>query len=368
MRQGRKEFGKVRPRERGKGWRIDVRPFGFLYTVSGEHFRRKRDAEFVLGVIQADIRAGKPPADAVARFQPLASKPNLVTHRYAEWLAVKEREVRAGELKPRTAAEYRRYAAEVERFWSGQTLSDVTTGDLREWLTTMAERGLGAKTRRNVLGALRAMLGWARGKRLLAQVPECPKVEVKDKDRRPVVLIDAEDQDAVLAAIPWPARGAFLAMALMGLRPGEVRALEANDVVEGVLRVSKAMNSAAAGAEVGATKTGATRSVPLAEELDAWLRDHPRIAGPLFVNPRTGKRWSHWALRDTWLRACKAAGLEPVPLYSGTKHSMATDAIRRGVQERYVQEVLGHADVRSTRRYAKSGDEQLREVVRRRNR
>lgn len=66
------------------------------------------------------------------------------------------------------------------------------------------------------------------------------------------------------------------------------------------------------------------------------------------------------------MRACKAAEVKQVPLYTGTKHSMATDAIRRGVEERYVQEVLGHSDVRSTRRYAKSGEEHLRRVGRRR--
>ena len=43
---------------------------------------------------------------------------------------------------------------------------------------------------------------------------------------------------------------------------------------------------------------------------------------------------------------------------------MATDAVRRGVSERALQRFLGHADLRSTRRYAKMADEALVTVLR----
>ncbi len=51
-------------------------------------------------------------------------------------------------------------------------------------------------------------------------------------------------------------------------------------------------------------------------------------------------------------------------LYEGTKHSMATDALRRGVSERALQRFLGHASVQSTRRYARLADSALLEVLR----
>ena len=49
-----------------------------------------------------------------------------------------------------------------------------------------------------------------------------------------------------------------------------------------------------------------------------------------------------------WKRACAGVGVR-VSLYEGTKHALATDALKRGVSERQVQEFLGHADARSTR-------------------
>ncbi len=58
-------------------------------------------------------------------------------------------------------------------------------------------------------------------------------------------------------------------------------------------------------------------------------------------NPRTGRPWAHKALQRVWNRAVTDASLPPISLYEGTKHSMATDAIRRGVLERHLQRFLG---------------------------
>jgi integrase len=74
-------------------------------------------------------------------------------------------------------------------------------------------------------------------------------------------------------------------------------------------------------------------------------------------------RWSGTSLRRTWMEACEKVGIE-VGLYVGTKHTFATDAAARGVPERALQTFLGHADVRSTRRYARMADGALLEVLR----
>lgn len=57
-------------------------------------------------------------------------------------------------------------------------------------------------------------------------------------------------------------------------------------------------------------------------------------------------------------------GIAGIKLYEGTKHTMATDAGRRGVSERALQTFLGHSDARSTRRYARMSDEALVSVLR----
>ena len=84
----------------------------------------------------------------------------------------------------------------------------------------------------------------------------------------------------------------------------------------------------------------------------------------MFPNTRTGRRWSQWGLMNRWKTAAESVGAFGVTLYPGTKHTMATDAIRRGAPERSVQAFLVHADVRSTRRYARLSADALVGVLR----
>ena len=88
------------------------------------------------------------------------------------------------------------------------------------------------------------------------------------------------------------------------------------------------------------------------------------MSAPLFVNPRSGNRYAHKALQRIWVQGLEDAGLPHVPLYEGTKHSFATDAIRRGVPGRLLQKFLGHAHPSSTRRYARLADAGLVKVLR----
>ena len=71
----------------------------------------------------------------------------------------------------------------------------------------------------------------------------------------------------------------------------------------------------------------------------------------------------HKALQRVRAKTLEEAEIPHVPLYDGTKHSFATDAIRRGVPERLLQKFLGHAHPESTRRYARLADAALVQVL-----
>jgi len=150
------------------------------------------------------------------------------------------------------------------------------------------------------------------------------------------------------------------------------RALEAADYHDGWLTVDKAVKGKLVSSPVRCTKTGKPKRLPVGEELADWIEQHvPRErrlrSAPLFANPRTGGRYAHKPLGEIWAKAVEAAGLPHVKLYEGTKHSFATDAIRRGVSERLLQRFLGHSSVVSTRRYARLADGALVEVLRARS-
>jgi integrase len=281
---------------------------------------------------------------------------------------VKGREVEAGDRSPTYLRELRRYdRPEGEfSFFKGYSIHGLGYAAIEDWSLWLADRGLSAKTRRNVMGAFRSFLGWLHRRSAIASIPEFLFPAADEHHPR---ILSIEDQDRILEAIPAPERGIFLALARLGLRPGEARALDVADYRDGWLIVDKAVKGSQVSAPIRGTKTRRAKRIPAGEDLVEWIASYVDTRGrlakaPLFINPRTGRRWSHWALRDRWIRAAESVGIADVRLYEGTKHTMATDAVRRGVSERALQTFLGHSDARSTRRYARMSEEALVSVLR----
>jgi integrase len=100
---------------------------------------------------------------------------------------------------------------------------------------------------------------------------------------------------------------------------------------------------------------GIERSVP---------RERRVAGGRLFVNPNTGGAWAETSLKRAWYKACEQVGVR-VSLYTGTKHSTATELRRQGVPLDVIQKFCGHRDPRSTEVYAKLADQALVEAIRR---
>ena len=154
----------------------------------------------------------------------------------------------------------------------------------------------------------------------------------------------------------------------LGLRPGEARALEVPDYRDGWISVNKAVKGKFVSSPIRGTKSGRPKRLPVGEELKSWIEQNVDLASrleraPLFRNPRTGKRYAHKSLQRIRRRLCVTPNFLFVSLYEGTKHSFATDAIRRGVPERLLQKFLGHAHPESTRRYARLADNAVLEVL-----
>jgi integrase len=286
---------------------------------------------------------------------------NLISTRWRRFLEQKEREARDGQITARhlrelRGAEKRGYMA----FLLDRSIFELDFGLLEDWLGWLGETkpDLAPKTRKHALGTVMTFAHWLHRRREIRHVPQAPVVRVPEHS--PVLITDTT-QDAILGAIPEAARGAFYAMALMGLRPGEARGLDARAYADGVLTVAQAAKDRRAEPEIGDTKTRQVRRLPCARELAEWIEAHvpkrARLAGgPMFQNPRgrgAEKRWSGGALERTWARACTAALGRLVPMYEGTRHSFATAALARGESKDRVRAALGHTDQRTTDTYAK---------------
>ena len=112
------------------------------------------------------------------------------------------------------------------------------------------------------------------------------------------------------------------------------------------------------------TKSGKVRYVPLSAgvlQLLAALRaEHPPLGGCVFANPHTGMPFV--SIFHSWDAARQRAGLPELRLHD-LRHSFASFLVNAGRSLYEVQELLGHADIRTTARYAHLSRERLFEAV-----
>jgi integrase len=115
------------------------------------------------------------------------------------------------------------------------------------------------------------------------------------------------------------------------------------------------------------TKSGKIRHVPLSngamevlEKLKLNFIGEPMKDTPIFPNPRTGKPYVNFYY--SWNNARKRAGLKDFRIHD-LRHSFASSLVNAGRSLYEVQELLGHADIKTTSRYAHLSRERLIEAV-----
>lgn len=99
------------------------------------------------------------------------------------------------------------------------------------------------------------------------------------------------------------------------------------------------------------SKSKRMRSVPLNETAMAVLAyfDQGKGTGPLFVSPRSGKRYT--TITKVWFRLRMKAGLPKLRLHD-LRHQYASFLVNSGRTLYEVQQILGHSDPSVTVRYA----------------
>ena len=152
----------------------------------------------------------------------------------------------------------------------------------------------------------------------------------------------------------WPSRrqqaDIVRLLLLTGCRKGEILKLRWSEVDGDRLNLAS-------------TKTG-PRRVWLSQAAQAILASQPRAAGPyVFPSPIHSDKPLSNALHF-WHRARKEAGLDDVRLHD-LRHTVASQAVARGVPLPTVARMLGHADPKMTLRYAHVSDRDLQPAAER---
>lgn len=339
-----------------KTWEVDCRPHGRIESVlfpgstTPVKLVNREMAEEVRRAILRDIRRGVPEQIAVAPFLP---RNWLLEASVERWMKHLEAQVEAGDRSPNYLRRLRDFTGPNGHFASlyGTSIFSIDYGVLEDLAHELQDQ-MSRTSVVHVMSSLRTCLRWvAKRSSGTYQAPEFP--ELRRNEYEPAILAP-EEQNAVLEGIPASKRGAFLAMADLMIRPGEARGLNVEDYdpKRRELHIKHAMKGLTHAAPRGGTKSHDRRLLRVTARLESWIEQYVgaeqrlRAVGPLFANPdgrADDRRFSYYTLVDIWRQAASRAGVGPIGLYNGTKHSTATWLRGSGLHLDEIALALGHS-------------------------
>jgi integrase len=139
-------------------------------------------------------------------------------------------------------------------------------------------------------------------------------------------------------------------LAFTGARKSEIAALRwaEVDLERGYLRL-------------GDSKTGA-KVIPLGAPAIEVLAGLPRIEGSPFVFPAATNGTAFQGVDKVWRKVRAAAGFPTLRIHD-LRHSFASAGLARGDALPVIGKILGHADVKTTSRYAHLADDPVRQAA-----
>ncbi|MBW7995302.1 MAG: site-specific tyrosine recombinase XerD [Candidatus Glassbacteria bacterium] len=258
------------------------------------------------------------------------------------------------------------FAAEAVRAGAGGP-ADIDRALVADYLNELAETGLAASSLSRKLSSIRLYFRFLCGEDVVRSNP-ARKLELPRRGRKLPEVLTLDEIVAMLNEIDTAKAGGLRDRALIelmygtGMRVSEVVGLRLEDI-----RFTEAL-------VIVFGKGGKERVVPLGELALAALGEYIAIERPLldkggggasvFLNRRGGRPVTRMGIWKILQKYARLAGIESRVYPHVFRHSFATHLVENGADLRVVQEMLGHADISTTKIYSHLSSDTLRQVHR----
>jgi len=246
------------------------------------------------------------------------------------------RELKIRNYSPKTLKAYELALRKYLKFVNWEILGQVEEM-VKDFLLYEKEHNIAPKTLNVYLSAVKFFY------RHVVEVPCELDIKFSKTRRRLPVVMSNEEIMAIIRTLANFKHRLIISLAYgAGLRVSEVANLRCGDLdfVQGTIFISN-------------SKNGSDRYTLLPDRLGSELkeyslgRDHYDL---LFLSNRGGKM-STRTLQKIFKIAAKKVGASPFATFHSLRHSFASELLGAGVNLRYIQQLLGHRNIRTTEIY-----------------
>ena len=258
-----------------------------------------------------------------------------------------ENELRLRNYSPKTVKSYRYFLREFLAFQAGQQVKD-SEGAIKTFLLELEHKGASAETRNLCLSALKFYF------RNVMRVSWPIMIRTAKRSQSLPVVLSREEIGRMLAVVKNMKHRLMLGLAYgAGLRVSEVVSLRVGDLDLNELTI-----------HIKQAKGQKDRISVVPEKLVNDLRgivarkeEHDFV----FASERGGILTTRTA-QKVFEHAMKSADINKPATFHSLRHSFATHILENGVDVRYVQELLGHQNIRTTQRYTHVTNPMLKNI------
>jgi integrase/recombinase XerD len=268
---------------------------------------------------------------------------------FPKWLQSKT------DVAPTTYREYNRYTkAYFTPYFGMKDLRKITAGDIEDFINSLPFH-LSLKTKKNVSIALHNFFAYLHRREAIHRIPVFPIITPPEV---PIACISRSDQEKTLEYLKK--HPIFSFMVYHPVRPGEARALKVKDfnLQDMTVHIERAFSLK----ELRSRKNRKDYYLPIAGAFDISVLKNKLPEAFVFTN-QEGRPYKAENIRRIWHKACKKAGTPHIKLYNGTRHSTATDALKKTSSLYLVSKLLGHSSMKMTEKYARHDVEILRGIT-----
>lgn len=258
----------------------------------------------------------------------------------------------------RTANKDRQHIRRLRQSFGGRVVNRLAGTDIRSYIDERKADGMAAATINRELEVLSAAINYVNREHEWGLPNPVRGRKLRQPEARVRWVNRTEAAALIAAARTVPHLADFIAIALnTGMRSGEILGLE-------WARVD--LHRRLAYLEERHTKSARRRSVPLNKSAMAAILNRARFraehcpAAPFVFVSRAGRRIA--SVRTSFGTALRQAGIENFRIHD-LRHTCAAWLVSAGVPLPEVRDLLGHASVKMTEKYAHLSPENVRAAV-----
>lgn len=237
------------------------------------------------------------------------------------------------------------------RFHENKEVSSYDQGDVERFnVDYILKRGYSASYQNQVINGLKKFFQFRMNYKMSLSDLERPKRQL----RLPVIMSLGEVERLLNTLLNIKHKAMLTLCYSAGLRVGELLRLKESDIDSDRMVI-----------HIRQSKGAKDRYVPLAEGALDLLRMYYRHYRPknfLFEGDQGGE-YSRTSIQVVFRRAVKKAGIQKRVTLHTLRHSYATHLLESGVNLRYIQELLGHSNPKTTQIYTHVSSESSRKVM-----